>query len=373
MARAGDKSPGGQRGVHGRDIAALCLPATTTFRDAIDHIDKHGKGIILITDGQGVLVGTITDGDVRRWILLGQSLDTSVAGLLEQKKHSPYPRPVTAPVGSSSAFLLKLMQDKVLHQIPLVDKHDRVVDLVTMDELLPGQRLPLQAVIMAGGFGTRLRPLTADMPKPMLPVGDRPLLELILRQLQASGIRRVNVTTHYMAEKIVEHFGNGDKFGVEMNYVAEDKPLGTAGALGLLESPEETLLVMNGDILTDVDLRALLSYHQEHEATLTVGVRKYEVKVPYGVIESDGPLVRKIVEKPSLTFFVNAGIYLLEPRAHGFIPAGQRFDMTDLIGRLIQEKHKVACFPILEYWLDIGRHGDYDQALQDIKAGRFAA
>jgi dTDP-glucose pyrophosphorylase/CBS domain-containing protein len=371
MARAGDRtSPGGP---HERDIASMCLPGTATFREAIDHIDKSGKGIILITDPQNRLVGTVSDGDVRRWVLLGQSLDTSVASFLEQKKDSAYPRPVTAPVGTSRAELLQLMHDRVLRQIPLLDEQERVVDLVTMDELLPSQPLPLQAVIMAGGFGTRLRPLTVDLPKPMLPVGDRPLLEVILRQLQASGIRRVNVTTHYKAEKIIEHFGNGAKFGVQMNYVAEDTPLGTAGALGLLDRPQETLLVMNGDILTDVDLRALLDYHRQHAALLTVGVRKYEVKVPYGVVESDGPLVRKVVEKPSLTFFVNAGVYLLEPRAQSYIPAGRRFEMTDLIARLIEEKHAVACFPILEYWLDIGRLGDYDQAQQDIKAGRFAA
>jgi NDP-sugar pyrophosphorylase family protein len=206
-----------------------------------------------------------------------------------------------------------------------------------------------------------------------LPVGDRPLMEHILRQLQASGILRINVTTHYKAEKIVEYFGNGDRFGVQLNYVSEDKPLGTAGALGLLESPQERLLVMNGDILTGVDFRALLNYHHEHSAYLTVGVRKYEIKVPYGVIESEGAFVRKVVEKPSLTFFVNAGIYLLEPAAHRYIPTGQRFDMTDLISRLIQEKHRVACFPILEYWLDIGQHGDYEKALQDVKTGRFAA
>jgi dTDP-glucose pyrophosphorylase/CBS domain-containing protein len=360
-------------GLYCPKVAALCLPATTPFREAIDQIDKNGKGIILITDGQGVLVGTITDGDVRRWILAGQSLDAPVASLFEQKKNSRYPRPVTAPVGTTREALLKLMHDEVLHQIPLVDARGKVVDLVTMDELVPEQALPLQAVIMAGGFGTRLRPLTVDLPKPMLPVGDRPIMELILRQLQASGIHRINVTTHYMAEKIVDYFGNGDRFGVQLNYVSEDKPLGTAGALGLLESPKERMLVMNGDILTGVDFRTLLAYHQEHSATLTVGVRKYEIKVPYGVIESEGAFVRKVVEKPSLTFFVNAGIYLLEPAAHRYIPTGQRFDMTDLISRLIQEKHRVACFPILEYWLDIGQHTDYEKAIQDIKTGRFAA
>ena len=199
MAREGDLSEPVSAKLYCQNIRDLCLPPATIFREVIDQIDKHGKGIILITDGQGKLIGTVTDGDVRRWILGKKSLELPVSNLLEQKKNTIYPKPVTAPVGTSREALLRLMHEKVLHQIPLVDLQSRVVDLVTMDELLPDQELPLQAVIMAGGFGTRLRPLTIDIPKPMLPMGDRPLMELIVRQLQSAGVRRVNVTTHYKA------------------------------------------------------------------------------------------------------------------------------------------------------------------------------
>jgi NDP-sugar pyrophosphorylase family protein len=266
------------------------------------------------------------------------------------------------------------MQEHVVRQVPLVDVDGAVAGLVVLDKLIPASDdPPMQAVIMAGGFGTRLRPLTDDVPKPMLPLGDYPLMEHIVRQLQTAGIRRVHVTTHYKPEKIIDHFGNGDRFGMEFNYIAEDRPLGTAGALGLMDSPTERLLVMNGDILTSVDFKALLNYHQENAAVLTVGARQYEFKVPYGVIEREGPFVRRVVEKPSLTFFVNAGIYLLEPEAHGYIPRGQHFDMTDLIGKLIEHGQSVACFPILEYWLDIGQLNDYEKAVQDVKTGRFAA
>jgi dTDP-glucose pyrophosphorylase/CBS domain-containing protein len=361
-------------GFTGDDWLRHCLHEGNTVREAIDRIDNNGKGIALITDPQGKLLGTITDGDVRRWILTSKPLEARVAEVLAHKRtSSKYPHPISAPATAGRDAILRLMQERVIHQMPLVDADGTVVGLVTMDDLIPSEPLGMQAVIMAGGFGTRLRPLTIDLPKPMLPVGDRPLMELIVRQLQTAGIRRVNVTTHYKSEKIIEHFGNGDRFGMEFNYVSEDRPLGTAGALSLMEPPKERLLVMNGDILTGVDFRAMLNYHQEHTAMLTVGVRTYEFKVPYGVIEREGDFVRKVVEKPSLTFFVNAGIYLLEPRAHPFIPRGQRFDMTDLISLLIEKGHHVACFPILEYWLDIGQHVDYEKAIKDIQTGRFAA
>jgi len=237
--------------------------------------------------------------------------------------------------------------------------------------LLPDRALPLQAVIMAGGGGTRLRPLTENVPKPMLPVNDRPLMELIIEQLSQAGIRQVNVTTHYKGQQIVDHFGDGQDFGVELNYINEDRPLGTAGALGLMKTPQEPVLVINGDVLTQLNFRAMFDYHREHQADLTVAVRKYDLNVPYGVIESDGAFVRGLVEKPLLSFFVNAGIYLLEPSVHRYIPHGQRFDMTDLIQRLLEEERPVVSFPVVEYWLDIGLHADYKQAQEDIENRRL--
>ena len=353
------------------DLSDLCIAPDSSIRQAIACIDRNEKGIVLITDEDRRLIGTITDGDVRRAVLAGESLDAPVSELLARKAVSPYPEPVTARVGTERSALLQLMQERVIRQVPLLDADGRVVGLVTMDELLPDQVLPLQAVIMAGGFGTRLRPLTEDLPKPMLPVGNRPLMELIVGQLRQAGIRRVNVATHYMAESIIEHFGDGHDFGVELNYVTEDRPLGTAGALGLMRTPQEPVLVINGDILTRVDFRAMLAYHQEHEADLTVAVRKYDLNVPYGVIESDGAFVRGLAERPVLSLFINAGIYLLEPSVHRYIPKDQCFDMTDLIQRLLDEDRPVASFPILEYWLDIGKHVDYEQAQRDVKEGRL--
>jgi NDP-sugar pyrophosphorylase family protein len=194
-------------------------------------------------------------------------------------------------------------------------------------------------------------------------------MELIVGQLQQIGIRRVNVATHYMPEKIKEHFGDGHEFGIELSYVTEDRPLGTAGALGLMDAPDTPLLIINGDILTGVNFKSMLAFHNENKAALTVAVRKYDMNVPYGVIESDGPFVRGLVEKPLVSFLVNAGIYLLEPSAHRYIPNGEHSNMTDLIQRLIDEGHRVASFPIMEYWLDIGNDVDYARAQEDVRNG----
>lgn len=353
------------------DLSNLCITPDDSIRHAIACIDRNEKGIVLVTDEGGRLIGTVSDGDIRRALLSKQNLEGPVRELLARKANSPYPQPVTALQGTPSAVLLQQMQEREIHQIPLLDEEERVVGLVTLDELLPNQVLPLQAVIMAGGYGTRLRPLTEEMPKPMLPVGDRPLMELIVGQLRQIGIRRVNVATHYLSGKIKEHFGDGHDFGIELSYVTEDRPLGTAGALGLMDAPENPLLIINGDILTRVNFKSMLAFHKEHKAALTVAVRKYDVNVPYGVIESEDGYVRGLVEKPLLNFLVNAGIYLLEPWAHRYIPNGEHSNMTDLIERLLAEGHTVASYPIMEYWLDIGTNVDYEQAQEDFKSGGF--
>jgi len=209
------------------------------------------------------------------------------------------------------------------------------------------------------------------VPKPMLPVGGRPLLEFIIGQLRGIGIRHVNVATNYLAEKIEDHFGNGDGFGVTINYVRENAPLGTGGALGLLGEQADPMLVINGDILTEVDYRAMFAYHREHVAEMTVAVRRYAVQVPYGVVECEGPRVRGLREKPELVFFVNAGIYLVEPSVVQLVPNNEHMNMTDLIGQLIASGKTVVSFPVCEYWLDVGHHTDYARAQEDAKDGRF--
>ena len=353
------------------ELKQLLVSPNNSIQEVMTCIDRNAKGIALVVDKKRRLLGTVTDGDLRRAILARVNFESPVSELLTHKSSSPYPKPVTAPVGTDRPTLLQLMQKHRVRHVPLLDSAGRVVDLATLDELLPDPVLPVRAVIMAGGFGTRLHPLTEQLPKSMLPVGDRPLMERIINQLRQAGIQRVSVTTHHMSEKIVEHFGDGSDFGVELNYITEDRPLGTAGALGLMKAPQEPMLVINGDILTQVNFRAMLDYHREHKADLTVAVRKYDLDVPYGVIESDGSFVQGLTEKPSFSFFVNAGIYLLESAVHHYIPNGQHFDMTDLIQRLLEEKRPVANFPIVEYWLDIGQPADYDQAQKDVQNGSF--
>ncbi|MCE7871237.1 CBS domain-containing protein [bacterium CPR1] len=342
------------------DLTRLCVSPDCLLREAIQAIDLNEKGIILVVDANQKLIATVTDGDIRRRLLEGAALDARLLQLFDWPPRHP---PIWAHEGTSGSALLTLMRRHAVRQVPLLDAEQRVVGLATLEALLPEEaELPMQAVIMAGGRGTRLLPLTEDLPKPMLPVGGRPLLELTLEQFRRHGISRVNVATHYKAHAIEGHFGNGKDFGVEIRYIQEETPLGTAGALALMEPPSEPLLVVNGDILTEVDYRALLQFHRDHQADLTVGVRSFEIQVPYGVVESMGAMVQGLAEKPVYNFLVNAGIYLLEPRAHALIPGNQHYDFTDLIQQLLASKMRVVSFPIREYWLDIGKHEDYVQA-----------
>jgi dTDP-glucose pyrophosphorylase len=334
-------------------------------------IDQSARGIALVLDAQRHLIGTVTDGDIRRAILAGMNLDLSINELLKNRQPGFASGAITAPLGTDDTRLLHLMTENDVRHIPLVDEAGCVADISFLTELVKEYELPLRAVVMAGGQGSRLRPLTEELPKPMLPVGNKPLLQLIVEQLKQAGIRQVNVATHYKGDVIAEHFKNGEAFGVDIRYVKEDQPLGTAGALSLLEEVDEPLLVMNGDILTRVDFRALLHFHREHKADLTVCVRQYEFNVPYGVIEADGVNVKGISEKPIVRNFINAGIYLLNPQVRKLIPNGQPYDIPDLIDRLINEQRTVVCFPIREYWLDIGKVDQYDQAKADIAAGRY--
>lgn len=355
------------------DISRLCLPLSATVQEAIECIDGSGRaGLALLVDSNDRLLHTLTDGDVRRGLLRNIGLQNPVTDLLPIKAGLPKnPAPITAPEGTDDALLIELMKSRGIRQVPLLDSRRRVVDVVTLAELIAEPLPPLQAVVMAGGQGSRLQPLTADMPKPMLPVGGRPLMEVIVGQLREIGVRKINIATHYHAQKIVEHFGDGTGFGVDIEYVNEETPLGTGGALGLMAPPKDPVLVINGDILTDVDFRAMHAFHQEHGAQMTVAVRRYEVQVPYGVVECDGPNLIGLKEKPQIGFFVNAGIYLIEPEIYGYIPANQHLNMTDLIGRLMVEKKTVVSFPVREYWLDIGHHADYARAQEDAANGRW--
>ena len=368
-----------ERDVESRLKKVIVLP-DLSIASAIPLLDRAGLGVLLVCDEQRKLIGVITDGDIRRAMMKGWPFDQPCSSIA-------ITQPVVARVDAgrevssaapaiSTVDALHIMDHArsfLINQLPVVDEQGRVVDLIMRSDLVAETSLDVSAVIMAGGFGKRLQPLTEDLPKPMLLVGDRPLMERLIGQLKQSGIHQVNVTTHYLPDKIIEHFGTGEPWGVKINYVAEDQPLGTAGALSLIPSSGHPLLVINGDILTNLDFRSMLAYHQKHAADMTVAVRRYGLQVPYGVLECEGERILHVREKPRYSFLVNAGVYLLQPSVLAYIPGGRRFDMTDLIDALIQAGRPVISFPIVEYWLDIGQLEDYEQAQKDVEDGRIGS
>ena len=348
----------------------LCIEESASVREAIASIDRNQNGIVLVVDGENRLVDTITDGDIRRAILAGTDLDTSVSCLMSRRADSPYLcEPITASEDTDADELRRMMEENVIRQIPLVNQSRQVVGLATWNDLQPSKVMHLQGVVMAGGFGTRLSPLTDSIPKPMLQIDGKPLLERIVNQLKHVGVGKVHIAVHYRSDVIEAYFRDGSEHGVEIEYVREDEPLGTGGALGLIEQPDVPTLVINGDIVTGVDFEAMFNFHRDHKAEMTVGVRKYDIQVPYAVVESDGVDVRRVEEKPTYEWFTNTGIYLIEPSAYQFIPAGERFDLPDLIQLLLDNQRRVISFPIIEYWLDIGQHDDYKKAQKDTQNG----
>lgn len=345
-------------------LDAVVIAPSASITEAIARLDKAGIGALVLCTADRMLCGLLTDGDIRRAILRHVPMETSCEGIASRK-------PLTAPSSTSAREALQLMAKHDINHLPVVDAAGRVIRFLLRKDLAQSEQSGLSALIMAGGYGKRLLPLTERVPKPMLPVGDKPLLELTIQQLRRSGIRDISLTTHYLPESIIEHFGDGSAFGVRLSYLREDYPLGTAGGLKLMKRTNSPFLVINGDILTGVPFQEMLNFHREQRALLTVGVRKYDVQVPFGVMDLDEVHVNDIREKPSLNFFINAGIYIAEPSVCDYVNAGRRLDMTDLIQALLQAEKPVVSFPILEYWLDVGRHEDYAQAQMDVKNGKI--
>jgi dTDP-glucose pyrophosphorylase/CBS domain-containing protein len=343
-------------------VETIRIRATDSIQKAISAIDDGKIGFSLVLDARGCLEGTLTDGDIRRGLLAGIGLSNSVSDILEHRKKRGAHVPVTAPLEVTRAELLDLMKKHVLRHIPLIDSHGVVRKIVTLEELVLEEEREIRALIMAGGLGKRLLPLTLEVPKPMLKLGGRPILEHILQRLNDSGIRRINISTHYLADTIKSYFKDGSDLGVEINYVHETEPLGTGGALSLMPATQDPILVMNGDILTDIDFRAMYAFHREHGAALTVAVGIQETTVPFGVVECDGINVEKIVEKPTLRMMISAGIYLVEPEVCELVQSGQPLDMPDLIAKMIRRGLPVIAFPLREGWIDIGTPEDYARA-----------
>ncbi|TBM44700.1 nucleotidyltransferase family protein [Vibrio cholerae] len=335
---------------------------TNTIKQSLEIINNEALRVALVVDNDKRLVGVVTDGDIRRGLLNNLSLLEPVSLVMNQT-------PTTAKVGTCRARLIELMEEKDILSIPLLDEMGKVVGLETLHSALQKPKYQNPVFLMAGGFGTRLRPLTDQCPKPMLKIGDKPILETVICSFIKAGFVNFYISTHYMPELIQAHFGDGTDLGVNITYVHEQSPLGTGGALGLLpkDLPESLpLIMMNGDVLTKVDFQRLLDFHVTHDADATMCVREYDYQIPYGVINGEGNKIISMVEKPIQRFFVNAGIYVVSPRVIQSVPENYRIDMPTLLEQHMQERDKILMFPIHEYWLDIGRMDDFNRAQADI-------
>jgi dTDP-glucose pyrophosphorylase len=349
-----------------RNWRDVLLAASATLGQVLTRIEAAGYQIALVVGADDRLLGVVTDGDVRRAILQGLPLSSSVTTVMN-------PTPVTTRQGSSSREQLATMRRHVVHQLPIVNDSNHVVGLVLIDDLIGATEKPNWAVVMAGGFGSRLRPLTERVPKPMLVVRGKPILEGILENLVTEGFRRFYISVNYRAEMITGHFGDGSSWGIEISYLRENTPLGTAGALSLLPRvPELPLLVMNGDLLTRAHVASLLEFHEARGALATMAVREYDLQVPYGVVHTSGERITAVEEKPVQRFVINAGIYVLSPQALAHIPGDTYFDMPTLFERLNGAGALTTAFPLRESWLDIGRVEDYVQANMQLEyLGKF--
>ncbi len=339
-----------------KDWNQVLIGPDMTLRTALERIDASGIQLAVVVDAQGRLLGLLSDGDVRRALLRGGDLSISVASVMN-------PNPVVADQGWSRQEMLAIMRRKVLHHIPILDADRIVTGLATLDELAGIVHHSNWVVLMAGGLGSRLRPLTENCPKPMLHVGGKPILENILEAFVNQGFCNFYISVNYMAETIMDYFGDGSRWGVSIQYLREDKRLGTAGALSLLPSvPNEPFFVMNGDLLTKIQFEAMMQFHKEHQASATMAVREYDFQVPYGVVRMDGARIEGIDEKPVHKFFVSAGIYVLSPEVMEHVAPDQYLDMPNLFDKSSATGKLAAAFPLREYWLDIGRLEEFERA-----------
>ena len=334
----------------------IIIHPETTIREAMDVIDRSSVQIALVVDRDDYLLGTLTDGDMRRGLLKGIDLNQPVDTIYNKS-------PIFGKEGNDPSNIQAFMKKSCVRQLPVLDSEGRVVGFELLEDFLWKHEQKTIVVLMAGGLGTRLRPLTETSPKPLLKVGDKPLLEITLERFVELGFKRFYVAVNYMAKMIEEHFGDGSRWGVEIGYLREDKRLGTAGALSLLpERPNEPSIVINGDLLTDVNFKNLLDFHEEAKTSATICVREYSLRIPFGVVSIEKQRLKDLEEKPTQNFFVNAGIYVLEPEAIDLIPKERFYDMTNLFEELTRLGNNPAVFPLREYWLDIGQMVDYQQA-----------
>jgi dTDP-glucose pyrophosphorylase len=343
------------------ELKKILIGPASTILDAVKAIDRGHMQIALVVDSERRLLATVTDGDVRRGLLRGLSLEAPVSEIMRSN-------PAAARVEDGRDGARRLMQRLTIHQVPLLDGEDRVIGLEQIDNYVGAQTRENWIILMAGGLGVRLRPLTESIPKPMLPVGGRPLLESIIRNIKDQGYRRFFISVNHCRQVVQDHFGDGSGLDVTIEYLIENESLGTAGALSLLPIPSQPIIVMNADLLTSAGFDHLLKFHADQRAEATMCAREFVSQVPYGVIRFDGTRLTEIEEKPTQRYFVNAGIYVLSPSVFDLIIKDQPLDMPDLFSTLIARQRPAAVFPVREYWMDIGRMDDLQRARDEYEA-----
>lgn len=310
--------------------------------------DLGGKGLY-VTDGNGKLIGSVTDGDLRRSLIKG-------IGVNENVKLAMKPDMVVVEKKLSDAKKGKILEKHKIQSVPVIDENFHIIDIFTIEQTK--EHHDIQVVLMAGGMGTRLGKITENLPKPMIEVAGKPILERIINRLQNQGFSNFYLSVNYKAEIIENYFTDGKKIGCSINYIRENKRLGTAGPLSMLESNGSPIIVMNGDLLTHVDVTQLMNFHNNHQAKITMCIRSYEYQVPFGVIDIVDGMAKSFLEKPVQSFNVNAGIYVIEPEILPMIPKDEYYDMSTLLNALINSNKDIACFPIVEGWIDVGRESD---------------
>ena len=337
------------------------LPESATLSEIIACLNESKTQIILVAAEDRTLLGTVTDGDIRRGLLNGVLVDSHATSVMQKA-------PLVVTQEFTRDMVLQMMQINKVHQLPVVDSNGRVIGLHLWHEFFSPPKYSNWMIIMAGGKGERLRPHTESCPKPLLPIGDKPMLEHIIERAKRDGFNNFILSVHYLGHMIEEYFGDGSKWGVNIEYLYEPKPLGTAGAISLLrQKPTEAFVVSNGDVLTDINYGSLLDFHKRNGAIATMATRQYEWQHPFGVIQADGVNIVGFEEKPVLRSHINAGIYVLEPSAINALQAGEICDMPELFARLQEAKSKSIIYPMHEPWLDVGRVADYSAAQVSMK------
>jgi len=328
------------------------LPPDATIQQAISNLDQVAIKICLIVNQVGSLIGTLSDGDIRRGLLKGLGLDSPIESIVHHN-------PLVVPPDLPRELVMQLMVANKIQQIPVVDVQRQVLGLHLWDDITTPPQRPNLMVIMAGGMGTRLRPHTENCPKPLLPVAGKPMLEHIIERAKLEGFSRFVLAIHYLGHMIEDHFGNGSALGVQIEYLREQTPLGTAGALGLLApQPDEAFVVTNGDVITDIHYGELLDFHLRYNAAATMAVRVHEWQHPFGVVQTQGIDIVGFEEKPVARSHINAGVYAIDPSALRELNANVRCDMPTLFERLQLHNQRTVAYPMHEPWLDVGRPDD---------------